>query len=164
MSTDLKILKFTIYFVTLTVKFVPLAHLPDFSSKETWYNSFLFPGKDKSKPLSYTDQAKVYNKAFEAVGNNSPKFTHINRKSAINMMAHQGVPGDQKHQVGRWRSDRMVGCYLSGLPIDAIKVHAGFTVRKGDYFINRDNVIPSAEFLKLIFPQIEEWKQKLFNK
>ncbi|KAG1135834.1 hypothetical protein G6F38_012498 [Rhizopus arrhizus] len=32
---------------------------------------------------------------------------------------------DQQRQVRRWGSDRIVGCYLSDLPIDATKVLAG---------------------------------------
>ena len=54
----------------------------------------------------------------------------------------------------------MVGCYLSGLPVDAIKVLAGFTIRKGDYYINRDLVAPSALLEEMVFPQINFWKQK----
>ncbi|KAG0747114.1 hypothetical protein G6F57_003595 [Rhizopus arrhizus] len=49
----------------------------------------------------------------------------------------------------RLGSDRMVGCYLSGLSVDAINVLAGFTTRKGDYFITRSSIEPSKELLKM---------------
>ncbi|KAG1613993.1 hypothetical protein G6F44_013299 [Rhizopus delemar] len=58
----------------------------------------------------------------------------------------------------------MVGCYLSGLPVDAIKVLAGFTTRKGDYFINRGSIEPSEELRKMVFPWIEHWREKFYRK
>lgn len=137
---------------------------PNFTERRTWYDTFLFPNKNEDGSIKYEEQAKVYRKVLTHVGINSSKVTHINRKSAINMIAHQGVSGDQQRQVGRWGADRMVGCYLSGLPVDAIKVLAGFSTRKGDYFINRDCVSPPDELKKMVFPQIEHWKEKFHNK
>ncbi|OBZ80942.1 hypothetical protein A0J61_11008 [Choanephora cucurbitarum] len=67
------------------------------------------------------------------------------------MITHQGVLGDQQRQVGCRGSDRIVGCYLSGLPVDAIKVLAGFTIRKGYYYINRDTIAPPALLEKMFF-------------
>ncbi|KAG1051286.1 hypothetical protein G6F43_006495 [Rhizopus delemar] len=108
--------------------------------------------------------AKIYKQVLRYCGVHSSKLTHINRKSAINMVANEGVSGDQQRQVGRWGSDRMVGRYLSGLPVDAIKVLAGFTTRKGDYFINRGSIEPSEELRKMVFPWIEHWREKFYRK
>jgi hypothetical protein len=58
----------------------------------------------------------------------------------------------------------MVGCYLSGLPVDAFKVLAGFTTRKGDYFIIRSSIEPSKELLKTVFSCIEHWRGKFYRK
>ncbi|KAG1450547.1 hypothetical protein G6F55_009633 [Rhizopus delemar] len=123
---------------------------PNFSTRRDWYDTYLFPNATGDGSITYSEQAKIYKQVLRYCGVYSSKLTHINRKSAINMVANEGVSGDQQRQVGRWGSDRMVGCYLSGLPVDAIKVLAGFTTRKGDYFINRGSIEPSEELRKMI--------------
>lgn len=137
---------------------------PDFSQRSNWYNTFLFNNKGSDLPVSYDEQAKIYKEVFRNVGIHSSKVTHINRKSAINMIAHQGVPGDQQRQVGRWGSDRMVGCYIAGLPVEAIKVLAGFTIRQGDYFLGRSSAIPPKRLQEMIFPNVEFWQVKFRTK
>ncbi|KAG1487982.1 hypothetical protein G6F54_012331 [Rhizopus delemar] len=114
--------------------------------------------------ITYSEQANIYKQVFRYCGVHSSKLTHVNRKSAINMVANEDVSGDQQRQVGRWGSDRMVGCYLSGLSVDAIKVPAGFTTRKDDYFINRGSIEPSEELRKTVFPSIEHWREKFYRK
>ncbi|OAD67636.1 hypothetical protein PHYBLDRAFT_91875, partial [Phycomyces blakesleeanus NRRL 1555(-)] len=87
---------------------------------------------------------------FEAVGISSSKVTHINQKSAINMVSHQGVSSDQQRQVGRWELDRMVVFYLSDLPINVIKVLAGFSIRREDYFPDHAIITPPIELQQMI--------------
>ncbi|EIE88996.1 hypothetical protein RO3G_13707 [Rhizopus delemar RA 99-880] len=137
---------------------------PNFSTRRDWYDTYLFPNTTGDGSITYSEQAKIYKQVLRYCGVHSSKLTHINRKSAINMVANEGVSGDQQRQVGRWGSDRMVGCYLSGLPVDAIKVLAGFTTRKGDYFINRGSIEPSEELRKMVFPWIEYWREKFYRK
>lgn len=103
---------------------------PDFSTRAAWRDTYVIPGKEQGKPLSYNEHAKIYKKVFQAAGINSSKVTHINRKSAINMVSSSNVSGDQLRQVGRWGTDRMAGCYLTGLTVDAIKCLAGFSLKK----------------------------------
>jgi Centromere DNA-binding protein complex CBF3 subunit, domain 2 len=135
---------------------------PDFTERKNWYDTYLFPKKGTNQSIKYDEQAKIYREAFKKVGIHSSKVTHINRKSAINMITHHGVPGDQQRQVGRWGTDRMVGCYIAGLPVDAIKVLAGFTAGKRDYFLSRSTVMPPKELQLKVFPQIEHW-EKMFH-
>ena len=46
------------------------------------------------------------------------------------MVTNEVVSEDQQRQVRRWDSDRIGGCYLSDLPIDATKVLAGLLLVK----------------------------------
>jgi hypothetical protein len=54
----------------------------------------------------------------------------------------------------------MIGCYIAGLPVEAIKVLAGFTVRQGDYFLGRSSAIPPKRQQEMIFPNVEFWQVK----
>jgi hypothetical protein len=58
----------------------------------------------------------------------------------------------------------MIGCYIAGLPVEAIKVLAGFTVRQGDYFLGRSSAIPPKRQQEMIFPNVEFWQVKFRTK
>lgn len=76
------------------------------------------------------------------------------------MIVQENVPGDQQRMVGRWGTDRMVGCYVSSLPVDAMKSLAGFPVASNNYFLPRAVVVPPMDLQVQIFPQVDIWKQK----
>lgn len=138
---------------------------PNFNTRRDWYDTYLFPSaRNNEGHILYEDQYASYKNVFEACGVSTSKITHANRKSGIQMIYHKGVPGDQLRQVGRWNSDRMVSCYLTGLPVKAVKVLAGFSIRDGDYFIDRSAIDPPQELKQQIFPQIEEWQGKFYRK
>lgn len=126
--------------------------------------SLEFPNATGDGSITYNEQVKVYKQVLRYCGVHSSKLTHINRKDAISMVANESVSGEQQRQVGRWSSDRMVGCYLTGLPVDVIKVLAGFTTRKSDYFNNRSSIEPSEELRKMVFPWIGHWREKSYKK
>ena len=52
--------------------------------------------------------------------------------------------------------------YLDGLPVQAVKVLAGFSIRDGDYFIIRAAIEPPEELKRLVFPEIDDWLQKFY--
>ena len=93
----------------------------DFIRCENWYETVVFKGDDRFTPITYRAQHKIYVDAFKSVGIHTSKITHANCKSAMNMIAQENVSSDQQKMVGRWGTDRMVGCYISSLPVEAMK-------------------------------------------
>ncbi|CEJ05561.1 hypothetical protein RMCBS344292_19499 [Rhizopus microsporus] len=79
------------------------------------------------------------------------------------MIAQENVSSDQQKMVGRWSTDRMVGCYISSLPVEAMKSLTGFPPHQGSYFLPRAVVISPKDLQVLIFPDIEFWKEKFDN-
>ena len=91
----------------------------DFTSRYyRWYEICVVKGNDPFTPVHYSTQCEAYTEAFKRVGVSTSKVTHANRKSALNMIAQEGVAGDQQRRVGRWGTDCMVGCYVSSLPVE----------------------------------------------
>lgn len=118
---------------------------PDFTERKNWYEIAVFKGDDPKTPISYKAQYNAYIDAFKSVGIHTSKVTHANRKSALNMIAQDNVSGDQQRMVGRWGTDRMVGCYMSTLPVEAMKSLAGFPQYQGNYYISRTSLTPCNE-------------------
>jgi hypothetical protein len=114
-------------------------------------------------PITYRAQHKIYVDVFKRVGIHTSKITHANRKSALNMIAQENVSSDQQKMVGRWGTDRMVGCYISSLPVEAMKCLAGFPPHQGNYFLSRAAVVPPKDLQVLVFPDVEFWKEKFDN-
>ncbi|CEJ05168.1 hypothetical protein RMCBS344292_19116 [Rhizopus microsporus] len=62
----------------------------------------IFKGDDRFTPITYRAQHKIYVDAFKRVSIHTSKITHVNRKSALNMIAQENVSSDQQKMVGRW--------------------------------------------------------------
>ncbi|KAG2214157.1 hypothetical protein INT45_002647 [Circinella minor] len=132
---------------------------PEFTARQDWYDIHVLKGLDRTKPITYNTQRDGYMEALNAVGVNSSKITHINRGSALRAIADQDVPDNEQRRIGRWGSDRMVGCYLTSLPKQAMRALAGFYSQKaGAFWLPRSAVDPPQELQRLIFPKIEYWE------
>ncbi|KAG2215396.1 hypothetical protein INT45_009470 [Circinella minor] len=132
---------------------------PEFTARQDWYDIHVLKGLDRTKPITYNTQRDGYMEALNAVGVNSSKITHINRGSALRAIADQDVPDNEQWRIGRWGSDRMVGCYLTSLPKQAMRALAGFYSQKaGAFWLPRSAVDPPQELQRLIFPKIEYWE------
>ncbi|EIE89012.1 hypothetical protein RO3G_13723 [Rhizopus delemar RA 99-880] len=136
---------------------------PDFEKRENWYKAVVFKGDSPFKAIQYKAQHSTYVDVFKKVGIHTSKVTHANRKIALNMIAQENVSGDQQRMVGRWGTDRMVGCYVSSLPVEAMKSLAGFNGQQhSNYFLPRAVIKPSLTLQRLVFKDIEYWKER-FN-
>ncbi|KAG2189788.1 hypothetical protein INT46_001037, partial [Mucor plumbeus] len=114
----------------------------DFTSRYyRWYEICVVKGNDPFTPVHYSTQCEAYTEAFKRVGVSTSKVTHANRKSALNMIAQEGVAGDQQRRVGRWGTD----------------------CRNVNYFLARSSVIPQMGLQALVFPDIEYWQDKFKN-
>ncbi|CAD6963616.1 unnamed protein product [Tilletia controversa] len=67
-----------------------------------------------------------------------------------------GAEEGQVRRAGRWNSKVMEACYLSAVPREVLRVHAGFTRDGGSYFLSRD-VYVKEELLKKVFPWADDW-------
>lgn len=137
-----------------------LEPFPDFSRRANWYNTYVLKGSNKFEEITYGTQYNAFRRGLDAAGIKSSKVTHVNRGSALNMIDDEQVSDDQQRRVGRWGTDRMVGCYLSSLPKQAIRSIAGFTTSPGNYHIYRAAIEPPEELKRKVFPDIESWKDK----
>ncbi|KAG2221972.1 hypothetical protein INT45_010496 [Circinella minor] len=75
---------------------------PEFTSRQDWYDTHVLKGLVRTKPITYNTQRNGYMEAFNAVGVNSSKIAHINRKSAFRVVADQDVPDNEQRRIGRW--------------------------------------------------------------
>jgi hypothetical protein len=123
---------------------------PDFTRRENWYETVVFKGDDRLTSITYRAQHKIYVDVFKRVSIYTSKITHTNRKSALNMITQENVSSDQQKMVGRWGTDRMVSCYISSLPVEAMKSLAEFS-HQGNCFLSRAAVVPPKDLQVLVF-------------
>lgn len=133
---------------------------PDFTSRDIWHETCVVKGNGPFTPVHYSTQCKAYIETFKKVSISTSKVTHANRKNALNMIAQEDAADDQQRRVRRWRTDRMVGYYVSSLPVETMKSLAGFSGRNVNYFLTQTSVIPPVSLQVLIFPDIEYWQDK----
>ncbi|KAI9030045.1 hypothetical protein CLU79DRAFT_716070 [Phycomyces nitens] len=110
----------------------------------------VFKGDTPFKSIQYKAQHATHSKVFKKAGIHTSKVTRANRKSALNMIAQENVSRDQQ---------RMVGCYVSSLPVEAMKNLAGFSGQQySNYFLLKATIRPSVALQSLVFQDIEYWK------
>ncbi|KAG1053922.1 hypothetical protein G6F43_004028 [Rhizopus delemar] len=120
-------------------------------------------GDSPFKPIQCKAQHSTYVNVFKKVGIHTSKVARANRKSALNMIAQENDSSDQQRMVGRWGTDRMVGCYVSSLSVEAMESLAGFNGQQhSNYFLPRAVIKPSLALQRLVFKDIEYWKER-FN-
>jgi hypothetical protein len=144
--------------------------LPDFGERAAWYNIQLLAssthgrsrgrGSTTEQPLSYSSQLDWINKALEYAGIDSKKKTHIGRGSAARLAELLGVSEEQIRRQGWWDQDVVIGCYLNSLPREFMRVMAGHPAHMGCFEIPRANVTPPDELLSMIWPGLDQWKDR----
>ena len=132
---------------------------PCFESRASWYKIALVPvsSADPTALMSYEAQRKMYQRVINACGVVTSAVTHVNRKSAVNMLAEDGINYDELRRMGRWAVDRMTGCYISSYPLKGLKSMADFRTDQGqNYFLPRASIVPPKELQDMVFPTAEE--------
>lgn len=133
---------------------------PDFTERSRWYPIRLLKssgGTSASQGLSYGSQRDWAAKAFEYAGIRSSKKTHIGRSSGAKLAEVKGVTEDQIRRAGRWNQEQMIGCYLTALPREFMRVMAGHPKKKGRFEIIRARVPPPGSLLPLIWPELDQY-------
>lgn len=90
------------------------------------------------------------------------KSNHITSGSIGTRTANElGADAEEIRRHGRWCGDRLSSAYLSPISRVTVRVLAGFSKERGTYFLERANLEVPATLLKQIFPQVDEWEQKV---
>jgi len=72
-----------------------------------------------------------------------------------------GASEAQIRKLGRWNNQAMEKCYLTTLPLQAMRVLAGFQGEKGHFYLPRMTLSPPAALQSMIFPEADIWLGKL---
>jgi hypothetical protein len=89
------------------------------------------------------------------------EVTHLGRvNGARNAEANGGKEADLR-KCGRWQNGPMNGHYLNTLPRKAMRALGGYSVKHGNYWLEREQFQPPIELAKLIFPELEHCESQL---
>lgn len=135
---------------------------PNFSTRQSWYDLKLFPhSKSPTTPCSYETQRRVLKESFAACNVRSIKVCHTTRFCAAREAKAGGASEDGIRIHGRWCADRMVERYLSEVSLEPIRILGGFHCKGGDLYLPRDLLTPLESLQKQIFPEVDEWLEKV---
>ena len=76
------------------------------------------------------------------------------RGDSVRYAEAKGLSREERTQMGRWENGSMDACYGRTLPLNAMRVMAGFSGTLKNYKIHRDIEVPS-KLLKQVFPGVE---------
>ena len=132
--------------------------LPDSSAPQNWYDIKVFRHKDinnKMKEVNYNSHLRGVKNCYKACKFRVTKQTHLMRGDSIRHAECKGLQRDERNGMGRWGMGSMDECYARTLPVNGMRVMAGFHKEYKNYIIRRD-VDPPEALLKLIFPGIDD--------
>lgn len=124
-----------------------------------WYFLKLFPAQDLSTSMSYEAHRKSMARMKEKTGIKATSVTHLGRSNGAKAAELAGASEDSIRRSGRWEQSAIARCYLSRLPRETMRVHAGFPKDMGSFWIARDIEVPEP-LLNLVFPEAREWQSK----
>ena len=132
---------------------------PRFQQRQMWYDLYVLKASLSKPALSYETQLEWTNRLFTKAGLRSYKKTHAGRVQGSQDAELAGVPEAQIRRAGRWNTDAMSNCYLSGIPLDFVRSTAGFRpTQHGDYYLPRAKVQPPASLVRSLWPWVDQWR------
>jgi hypothetical protein len=137
---------------------------PTFRRRRDWYNIKALVGADRQEPLAYRTQLAETWRVYGAVGLTSKAKTHLPRAAGARDARIHGVAIDQISSAGHWNHSALHQSYLTHLPRDFLKIVAGFSASKGDYYLVRANIRPPASLQAQIWPWIEDWAPRFYRR
>jgi hypothetical protein len=131
---------------------------PSFAQSPEWYNlKLLRSPKGLTEPISYEVHRKSVEGMFKALGIQSSVKTHVGRGGGARMGVASGADRESVRAAGRWNGRSVMdSCYLTAIPRDVVRAHAGFNPAGGTYHLPRDLEVPEA-LLDKVFPKAKEW-------
>lgn len=130
---------------------------PCFQQRQQWYDWYLLFGKTLTAPLSYATQLQWITQLFKAADVKSLKKTHVRGNGA-----REGeINGASEHQIrraGGWNTDALSTSYLTHLPLEFVRVMAGFKPAPGDFYLPRAKVEPPLSLVQSLWPWVDQWQ------
>lgn len=136
---------------------------PDLQRRDNWYKTVLFKDKSPTTAVTYHQQHHAAKKSHTSCGVKISKVTHAPRSFAATKTLSDGASYDHVRAGGRWKGGKMERCYINDLPRVAMRIQAGFPKKQGSFFLKRAVVTPSMPLQQLVFPEVDDWLQKLDN-
>lgn len=136
---------------------------PSFEKPKDWYDLKVLAKEHKPlDEINYSTHRNAMNKAYEAPGMSFKASTHAMRGSAARMADLQGASKESIRRAGRWNTEAMESCYLTTLPIETIRAHAGFNPKGADFFL--PGVQAPEALKKKVFPFASEELARVRNR
>jgi hypothetical protein len=142
---------------------------PDFTDNSNWFDWKLLTDFQRGPDNFYSKELKniSYTKAIKDACNRlqipTHHFAHIGR-----VLGHHAGEENEDNQedlriLGNWDPSTQDKYYSKQMPMKIIKSRGGFVKADHYHFNPRTAVIPSIELQRMIFPWIEEAKEKLLE-
>ena len=145
---------------------------PSFHDRFQWYKTKLLALKnDPQMAMSYSTHRELCNDAFKKADCHYLKGTHCGRHEGCKLADMQDIADAQIRRLGRWDHSRMIQHYSLGIPRTGARHLAGHgslgtSVPKkeiiideskiGNYYLDREYLMPPEELQRMIFPGLEE--------
>jgi hypothetical protein len=138
---------------------------PDLVASKNWYPIKVFKfGDTIGTKWSYNSHNGSVKSALAYANIKSKKTTHINRGSSARMADILGVREAQIQRQGGWNNTTMIGAYLTGLPVELMRMMAGFPNTNRSFYLARATVDPPPTLCAQIFPEADMWNDRLMAK
>ncbi|CAD6889769.1 unnamed protein product [Tilletia caries] len=82
--------------------------------------------------------------------------THAARRAGAQFAEVGDAAASHIARAGIWNVSVMESAYLTNIPLEVSRVHAGFDKGGGGFFLRRDVAVPE-ELLEKVFPWAQKW-------
>lgn len=129
--------------------------MPDLTDRRAWYGMPAFCDKGPMDPVVYNTFYHRCKPAYNRCGLKCSKATHCGRASGARMAQVNGASIESIRIHGGWNTTAMDQSYLTEIPRESMMASAGFSPKLDTYHIDRDDIQPSDDLLKMVFPFAE---------
>lgn len=130
--------------------------IPTFAHQSDWYCTKVFTSK-AGQPLTYTTHLQWASRVFKEGDTPTLRKTHAGRFGGAQWALLLGAKVDSVARLGLWANDALNKHYLKGIPLDVVRLMAGFDEKGGSYFLPRAAVKPPPSVVEQVWPWVDEW-------
>ena len=135
----------------------------DLESNDSWFdvktvvamgdNARGFDGK---KSLSAEVFTRSLKRSLEETGNSSRHTGHFGRSQGPGVLEMEECPQYQVRMLGNWGHDVYDKHYSGRMPLQAMRISAGYKKDRGSYYLPRSIIIPPRDLCKGVYPNITQ--------
>ena len=132
--------------------------VPDFIKPQDWFFTKLINSpKSRFLEYSYDGHIKAVDKGFSALLIESVDKAHAARKTGVQYAQSRGLKADEIRKATHHNEkDVLSTAYMAELPLDQMRVAAGFRHDRREYWLRRALLDPPLELQQKIFPWLEK--------